>query len=372
MPATTSSPTLNRPPRPMVDTSGSPAKSSLPAGYVVAWLLLAIVSISYISLITLWPSAASQMLPDIRTSEPETNEGQRARAQALAQVRQLEQDLAAARLNIARLETEIKNRDKQQAEEKNKEQIAEQTAKADAVEAELAKAVAAVEQTDQTGTAPATDAERSPADTSTQADVSPILLNGSGADKPAPSETGAISPADVKPAAPTTQTADATQPATAAEPAPEKEPPKRNVNIVIPPPPERAPPPPIETVRTVVQNAVAPATAPAAQPEPVLFGEAVVTPNQNSQEPPLAVELATGPSVSSLRLSWNLLMERYGPTLQGLQPRYVANSPPGAVHQSYNLVAGPVTTSLEAQKICQVMRGNGLPCAISIFSGSAL
>jgi hypothetical protein len=77
----------------------------------------------------------------------------------------------------------------------------------------------------------------------------------------------------------------------------------------------------------------------------ITFGEPEVTPARQA----FAVQLAAGPSLDALRLSWSLLRERHGGALATLQPRFV---PPRAEGGPYRLLAGPFQSKAEADKAC--------------------
>lgn len=115
---------------------------------------------------------------------------------------------------------------------------------------------------------------------------------------------------------------------------------------------------------------------PAAAATGVTFGPAVVTPTAATPAPATApaktvgIQVATGPSVDSLRLSWSLLAERHGTKLGSLQPRYTIGADEQGV--AYNLVAGPVSSLAEAKQICQELAAKATPCAPTQFRGDAL
>ena len=79
----------------------------------------------------------------------------------------------------------------------------------------------------------------------------------------------------------------------------------------------------------------------------ITFGEPEVTPAQQA----FAVQIAAGPSLDALRLSWNILAERHG-ALAVLQPRFIA---PRAQGGSYRLLAGPLPSKADADRICAAM-----------------
>ncbi|HEX2842780.1 hypothetical protein [Hyphomicrobium sp.] len=84
----------------------------------------------------------------------------------------------------------------------------------------------------------------------------------------------------------------------------------------------------------------------------------------------VGVQIATGPSVDSLRLSWTLLNERHGENFRSLQPRYVTDT--SGPEQTYDLVVGPVASVDEARRLCQELAMKATPCQVSRFTGDAL
>jgi hypothetical protein len=84
---------------------------------------------------------------------------------------------------------------------------------------------------------------------------------------------------------------------------------------------------------------------------------------------PVGVLLATGPSVDSLRLSWQILNDRHGPTMKQLQPRYVVSGK--ADERTYGLVAGPLANITAAKDVCKTMSDNGISCEVSQYRGNA-
>jgi hypothetical protein len=98
---------------------------------------------------------------------------------------------------------------------------------------------------------------------------------------------------------------------------------------------------------------------------PIRFGEAVVMPTRDI----FGVQLAAAPSLESLRLSWSLLVERHGAELATLQPRYVAPTTAGG---SYRLVAGPLTSAAEAERICVELQTRRASCRSTDYIGEPL
>ena len=128
-------------------------------------------------------------------------------------------------------------------------------------------------------------------------------------------------------------------PASATPPAPEA--------------PEAAPP--IET------GSIAPSAS-----GTIVFGEPVVTRTTTSS---FAVQLGAGPSLDGLRAQWGQLVAQHGDALGSLEPRYV---PPRADGGPYRLMAGPLPTRAEADKICAEMGVNRNQCFSTTFIGQRL
>ncbi|TMJ76145.1 MAG: SPOR domain-containing protein [Alphaproteobacteria bacterium] len=84
-----------------------------------------------------------------------------------------------------------------------------------------------------------------------------------------------------------------------------------------------------------------------AVPPAITFGEPEVTPVRQ-----YTVQLGAGPSLDALRMSWRALRDQHGDALASMQPRYVA---PRNGNGPYRLVAGPLTSKAEADKVCADM-----------------
>jgi hypothetical protein len=84
---------------------------------------------------------------------------------------------------------------------------------------------------------------------------------------------------------------------------------------------------------------------------------------------PVGVLLATGPSLDSLRLSWQILNDRHGEVMKPLQPRYVVSGKPE--ERTYGLVAGPLANVADAKTVCKTMSDNGISCEVSQYRGNA-
>ncbi|MDQ8699690.1 hypothetical protein [Hyphomicrobium sp. LHD-15] len=108
----------------------------------------------------------------------------------------------------------------------------------------------------------------------------------------------------------------------------------------------------------------------------ITFGPPTVTPTPAALPPApsagklIGVQIATGPSVDSLRLSWTLLNERHGDSFRSLEPRYTTEM--SGSEQTYDLVVGPLASTDEARRLCQELAMKATPCTISRFTGDAL
>ena len=91
-----------------------------------------------------------------------------------------------------------------------------------------------------------------------------------------------------------------------------------------------------------------------------------------AKKPPksVGVQIATGPSVASLQLNWSVLADRNKDTLGHLQPRYTTRGKPSK--RTYNLVAGPLGSTQQAEIICKVLGQRGHSCKVGTFRGSVL
>jgi hypothetical protein len=119
--------------------------------------------------------------------------------------------------------------------------------------------------------------------------------------------------------------------------------------------------PPVTAAREIQTGSVASGSAPPNIPS---FGPATVTPAKK----PSAIQLASGPSPDSLRLSWSLLMERHANVLRTLEPRITGSEITG-----YNLVAGPFNDAAAATRACGTLRQRGVTCLpAAAFAGDAL
>jgi hypothetical protein len=103
--------------------------------------------------------------------------------------------------------------------------------------------------------------------------------------------------------------------------------------------------------------------------ERVAFGPAQVKPATNEPSGPRGIQIATGPSVDALRISWMLLSERHKEILRRYEPRFV---PSGGSGRGYRLIAGPIENTTAANQVCGELRARRVTCGVSAFGGEPL
>jgi hypothetical protein len=102
-----------------------------------------------------------------------------------------------------------------------------------------------------------------------------------------------------------------------------------------------------------------------ASPPAITFGEPEVTPVRQAY----TVQLATGPSLDALHMNWLALRDQHADALGSLQPRFVA---PRNGSGPYRLVAGPLTSKADADKVCAEMRLGRDTCFATTAQGQPL
>ncbi len=85
---------------------------------------------------------------------------------------------------------------------------------------------------------------------------------------------------------------------------------------------------------------------------------------------PRGIQIATGPSVDALRISWMLLAQRHGEILQRYEPRFVPST--SGSGPAYRLIAGPIDNAAAANKVCSELRARRVTCGVSNFGGEPL
>jgi hypothetical protein len=268
--------------------------------YLMAWGLLAVGAVAYLTLLTFQQSASTPTAPNTATAEPAKNAPDGAKA--LAEVRSVRGSLTEIRKDVAQLQ----------------EAVGERVINEKVVDSRLT----------------ALEERVAPADP----------------DQPQPPASAPAAKSPEKSARTTVEphsTADILA-KTKEEPA---APPMVNV------------PPPFVPLETGSIASAPPKAAPAAE---IVFGEAVVTP---ASRPDFAVQLAAGPSLQALRQSWDRLVERHSGSLATLKPRVVAPRSEGGI---YRLLAGPVPSKADADKVCATLGVGPKGCFATEYTGQPL
>ncbi len=359
--------------------------------YMLSWAVLAGGALTYLSLNTIPPSLQGGALGTPPQSNQESNRAELDRAQLTAQVRSLNDTVASLRSDLARF------KHTQQPVEDAAAAINRALSDAQPSEATLpssssitTSSVAKSEPTALPVSVPrgTTELREStpPAATSKAAEVAPTN------DQPVVQPEIMNAPAAAKPAAASSTTTVASSAAPVGEARP-----RRNLATSplkpgrVPPLPfVKAPPPNKQSSAAVIENPYQPkqlnktvsqirtsslpipknvsppriaAKAPT-QPRPTTFGVPKITQRQAVS----ALSLSTAQSVTGLRASWLLLTSRHPETFGRFQPRYIADQANG----TYRLLAGPISSHAEADRICTELRAQSVSCGVTTYIGSAL
>jgi hypothetical protein len=112
---------------------------------------------------------------------------------------------------------------------------------------------------------------------------------------------------------------------------------------------------------------------PARRPTPrenerIAFGTPQVKPAV--PESPRGIQIATGPSVDALRISWMLLADRHKEILGNYEPRFVPST--SGSGPAYRLIAGPIASTGAANRVCGELRSRRVTCGVAPFGGEPL
>ncbi len=110
--------------------------------------------------------------------------------------------------------------------------------------------------------------------------------------------------------------------------------------------------------------------APQRETERVTFGAPQVKPAAEVAEGPRGIQIATGPSVDALRISWMLLADRHKEILRNYEPRFVPST--SGSGPAFRLIAGPIESSTVANRVCGELRARRVTCGVSAFGGEPL
>lgn len=298
--------------------------------YVVIWSMFGMLSLGIITVLGLAPEWLEDLKPASFSAEPQSNEGQRAAARLAAEVSGMRDSIAQIQLDIAKVKTDVT--------------LANTESKV------LGAQIAGLEK------------RLSPASASIEAAL-PEAAQTLPPPLPVSTEAKADSPLAAPAAAPLAV------PASSAEPAPaptaQPEPPAAGS--------ARAPKlinadtqlaPGGLTIGSLETGSVGAAAK--ASNQAISFGPAVVKPAPK----PVGVQISSGASVDSLRLSWSLLADRHSDALKNLEPRYLATG--NADNPVFDLLAGPIKSRAEAAKVCKALAAKNVPCKVGNFGGEAL
>ncbi len=294
--------------------------------YVVIWSMFGMLSLGIITVLGLAPEWLEDLKPASFNAEPQSNEGQRAAARLAAEVSGMRDSIAQIQLDVAKVKTDVS--------------LANTESKV------LSAQIAGLEK------------RLSPASASIEAALpeAPQTL-------PPPLPVATEVKADSPLAAPLAAPASSAEPAPA--PAAQPEPPATGS--------ARAP----KLINADTQLAPGGVTAGSletgsvgaaakASNQAITFGPAVVKPAPK----PVGVQISSGASVDSLRLSWSLLADRHSDALKNLEPRYLATG--NADNPVFDLLAGPIKSRAEAAKVCKALAAKNVPCKVGNFGGEAL
>ena len=286
--------------------------------YAGSWTVLALLALTYMITLATNPSIIGNWTPE--RSAPETNEGQRSAARFATDVSGLRQSFGEIQREMAALSSVVQagtSRDKEMLERIG---VLEERSRTQAVVEAAAPP------------APKTVVQR-------QAEARAQKM----------AEKAALA------AAPTPATAE--NAASAAEASPSR-------FVVL-----NAPAPSANLLATgsipaaPAQGVPAP---PAAMQSAVAFGPGAI--KAATPSGPAGVEIASGPSLDTLRLNWSMLAERHAPQLKNLEARYTS----AGEGQPYQLLAGPLSSPDEAKRVCAQLQAKRVACRVTGFGGNAL
>lgn len=382
---------------PQALAAGVPPPVKRPAGFftlkVAVWGALAAVAAGYLALIVIKPGLlASRSGAD---NDP-------TRAVSLAETQDLRDNIEKLQVDVSRIKTDLAEKSEQDKAIATRLSVLEDVKRGGPVAALPAAAVASAPPAASPGSTlvqiPATAAA---AKANLKKTAGTLAKNAIAAAAPAAVQQ-AIQPlpaAVAAPAAIITQPAAVAQPAAISAPAPA---PPANAAAALAPPlanpdagaapggiklingplsqssaASKAAPAPVAPVQSAVgqQAAAAPANAaealaPKFETGSVQNPAVAAAPPAAAPAKPIGVYIGSGPSVDSLRLSWSLLADRNAESLKPLEPRYTTGIDGNGIN--YGLVAGPLRSVADAQKLCKDLAAKAVTCRVGDFTGEAL
>lgn len=283
--------------------------------YVFGWIMAGTVATGYFAILLTAPDLLEDLAPGgIYISEPQDNQGQRAAARLASDVRALRDSIAQVQLDLSKVKTDVANQG-------DRERTL--TAQLGALETKLsaAESARAIE------TATPRDPSRPPAGASAPHDAIETIAPPPAADKAAPQQEASGSP---------------------------QQPKLINADTLV------------TSVPLETGSVTTAAKAVAKSGDAISFGPAIVRPAAK----PIGVQISSGSSIDSLKLSWSLLADRHADALKNLQARYVETGDPAA--PNFDLIAGPIKSKSEAARVCKALAAKNIPCKVGDFAGDAL
>jgi len=345
---------------------------------VAVWAILAGAAVSYLALVIAKPDVLSAYLPDMPSfSAPEDNEGQRANVVASKDVQELRDSVGQLQLDVAQIKTDISARGERDKGIETRIAALEEM-KTSATLAATAPAPGALKAgvggVPVTPLAPTTAAAKAAAKKA-QAAAAKAAAQAAAASSLVPA-IPAPAAAVVQPAAnaaaalaPPLEPQAAIQPAQAVAPVAGQQGVKLiNVPLSASSAASRAAPP-----APVAPGNPAEALAPAFETGSVQnlgVPSSEAAPEVAKAAKPLGIYIGSAPSVDGLRQSWNFISNRNPDSLANLQPRYTTGIDANGLN--YGLVAGPVQSVAEAQKLCKDLAAKAVTCRVGDYSGEAL
>jgi hypothetical protein len=83
------------------------------------------------------------------------------------------------------------------------------------------------------------------------------------------------------------------------------------------------------------------------------------------------VDLGGGPTLTSLRTSWERIRRNHANLLDGLRPLIAVRDGRGG-QVELRLIVGPIGNAANAAKLCAVLAAAGLSCQPAMFEGQRL
>ena len=283
--------------------------------YVFGWIMAGTVATGYFAILLTAPDLLEDLAPGgIYISEPQDNQGQRAAARLASDVRALRDSIAQVQLDLSKVKTDVANQG-------DRERTL--TAQLGALETKLsaAESARAIE------TATPRDPSRPPAGASAPHDAIETIAPPPAADKAAPQQEASGSP---------------------------QQPKLINADTLV------------TSVPLETGSVTTAAKAVAKSGDAISFGPAIVRPAAK----PIGVQISSGSSIDSLKLSWSLLADRHADALKNLQARYVETGDPAA--PNFDLIAGPNKSKSESARVCKALAAKNIPCKVGDFAGDAL